>query len=632
MKREFCFEDSLRMLEVLWSSIPLVTVPEQELELFEFEFKPIFTVPDTPIVPCENAYTKVCALRRQSSAMNLGQNVNNIKFQTSKRLNLSLDETRGRCKFKNALQDIKTISLDDTVLQMKKANVDRDEEKSEDKNSIKSTSPVERPRSVSPRKTDDELNEIGERPIEVISNSMIDLAKKSNCIRKPGGHFKELKEKIASAGNSRKNIFSISLDKIEVRNDKKIEYGNKHLNHNGGGKVVKNLNEFLNFNKSRLSEKFISKKTDQDATTISEQPITDNKCKIQKQLHKDLSVEGSSSPDDSQEYFPMTTSMTRELRLELENLDRQVFGRDFHNKSFQFDNTDSPTETTSIITEQNKNFQCDLSNHSSITEISEPTELAEICSVPQVHVNGHKNGFSKENSPNDIFLWENPLHKQQEMCKSKFPTTPDEQADLEYDGESGEIFEESQGKKSITPIRLLRRTHNSNRTSDSSESDNDWKLCDSKIDYKAMSEDKQNDEDIDNKFIENNEFSKKIEKTVQLNNIDNSQHISKSAENEIIHENNLNEPNVLIDNVKPLMLPPPNEFGGGNPFLMFLCLTVLLQHRDYVMRNNMDYNEMAMHFDKMVRKHNINRVLNQARKMYTAYLKQQDGNDNSVTK
>ena len=33
----------------------------------------------------------------------------------------------------------------------------------------------------------------------------------------------------------------------------------------------------------------------------------------------------------------------------------------------------------------------------------------------------------------------------------------------------------------------------------------------------------------------------------------------------------------------------------------------------------MDYNEMAMHFDKMVRKHNVTRVLNQARQMYAEY-------------
>lgn len=68
-------------------------------------------------------------------------------------------------------------------------------------------------------------------------------------------------------------------------------------------------------------------------------------------------------------------------------------------------------------------------------------------------------------------------------------------------------------------------------------------------------------------------------------------------------------------------LPPPSEFGGGNPFLMFLCITLLLQHRDFVIRNQMDYNEMAMHFDKMVRRHNVTKVLNQARQLFAGYLK-----------
>lgn len=37
--------------------------------------------------------------------------------------------------------------------------------------------------------------------------------------------------------------------------------------------------------------------------------------------------------------------------------------------------------------------------------------------------------------------------------------------------------------------------------------------------------------------------------------------------------------------------------------------------------NNFDYNEMAMHFDKMVRKHNVNKVLIQARRLYQDYLR-----------
>ena len=67
-------------------------------------------------------------------------------------------------------------------------------------------------------------------------------------------------------------------------------------------------------------------------------------------------------------------------------------------------------------------------------------------------------------------------------------------------------------------------------------------------------------------------------------------------------------------------LPPPEVFGCGNPFLIFLCITVLLQQRDVVIGRGMDNNELAMHFDRMVRKHNVERVLSQARTLYYKYL------------
>lgn len=73
---------------------------------------------------------------------------------------------------------------------------------------------------------------------------------------------------------------------------------------------------------------------------------------------------------------------------------------------------------------------------------------------------------------------------------------------------------------------------------------------------------------------------------------------------------------------QPPKMPSPETLGGGNPFLMFLCLTLLLQHRDHIMKNRMDYNETAMYFDKMIRKHNVIRVLGHARQMYSNYLKQ----------
>lgn len=81
------------------------------------------------------------------------------------------------------------------------------------------------------------------------------------------------------------------------------------------------------------------------------------------------------------------------------------------------------------------------------------------------------------------------------------------------------------------------------------------------------------------------------------------------------------EGDVEIPKTPPTQLPPPNEFGAGNPFLIFLCLTLLLQARTAIIQSSMDYNEIAMNFDKMVRKHDVNRVLNQARRMYVDYLK-----------
>ena len=70
-------------------------------------------------------------------------------------------------------------------------------------------------------------------------------------------------------------------------------------------------------------------------------------------------------------------------------------------------------------------------------------------------------------------------------------------------------------------------------------------------------------------------------------------------------------------------LPPPHEFGDGNPFLMFLCLTLLMQERDHIIQSGKDYNELAMHFDKMVRQHDVYKVLHQAQSLYAVYLRAQ---------
>ena len=99
---------------------------------------------------------------------------------------------------------------------------------------------------------------------------------------------------------------------------------------------------------------------------------------------------------------------------------------------------------------------------------------------------------------------------------------------------------------------------------------------------------------------------------------------------EAFEEEDADETSPLIDfsDAQPKLppLPPPQEFGAGNPFLLFLCLTLLLQQRDHIMRNRLDYNDLAMHFDHMVRRHDVARVLNQAQALYAVYLRAQANN------
>lgn len=163
LKREFPFEDALRMLEVQWSSLKYETSGDrEELKLYEKEFVPtaethvatgiVVGVPTpsiicgngtTPISPSylivkprENAYTKVCALRRQSSSASLNSlsssfgasakyvnaaDVKNSKLDVTKRLNQSLDDNitrhgarrqrRVSSKAHQSLDEIKMLQL-----------------------------------------------------------------------------------------------------------------------------------------------------------------------------------------------------------------------------------------------------------------------------------------------------------------------------------------------------------------------------------------------------------------------------------------------------------------------------------------------------------------------------------------
>lgn len=83
MKREFALDDAMRMLEVLWAALP-ASPPVGELNLYEVPFPPPSPPPSPNIKQIrQNAYTKVCAIRRQSS----GASITSIKKR-----NLSAEE------------------------------------------------------------------------------------------------------------------------------------------------------------------------------------------------------------------------------------------------------------------------------------------------------------------------------------------------------------------------------------------------------------------------------------------------------------------------------------------------------------------------------------------------------------
>lgn len=368
----------------------------------------------------------------------------------------------------------------------------------------------------------------------------------------------------------------------------------------------------------------LQKKTHSDSLEENGEPsCKDDAQKLHlnnKSLDKTFNLDGS-SPDDSQEYFPMTTSMTREVRLELENLDRHVFGNDFQQRQFNRLAENQITEQNSNCIQKNSSVYSEIEyaelNQNSIDVFDDSidsvlTDNNQIkkCTKKEIRIK-RKNASSANN---DIFIWENPLHKlsgninEGREQKIISQSTPDEQLELEFDGE---IVDE-QGKKSITPIRLVRKNGDrSNRNSiilnkcsdsESSDSSNDNKIIPTKLNY------------LNNPFIEDIEFQLGTGVTQMVNSCE-----------EASEANNINATK-NTDESRLSRLPTSKEFGGGNPFLMFLCLSIILQHRDYVMKNGMDYNEMAMHFDKMVRKHNVTRVLNQARRMYSEYLKSQKNN------
>ncbi|XP_074602084.1 uncharacterized protein LOC141855816 isoform X2 [Brevipalpus obovatus] len=69
-----------------------------------------------------------------------------------------------------------------------------------------------------------------------------------------------------------------------------------------------------------------------------------------------------------------------------------------------------------------------------------------------------------------------------------------------------------------------------------------------------------------------------------------------------------------------ISLPSPSQIGSDTVFMLFLSLTLLLQHRDKVLSSKLDANEVAIYFDGYIRRHNVYSVLESGRHLFHCYL------------
>lgn len=595
MKREFAFDDSLRMLEVLWSSLP-ENQPDTEIPLFEKEFivteeEPIPLIPALPLLIAESPYTKVCALRRQNSALSISSNQLNVnpKLDVTRRMNQSMDETSRETYRRNLRKAHQSLDESKLLLLHQKHSISSDSAppgEITDAPSIDDISEEKNPFLYSDS-TDKEL------PSGSDNSAEMKTINRNSSVTET---LKELREKLVAS----KIGISNAIDHLEEAYDP-LNVEVKEV------KLVKNFSEFLNFAKKSSDNETLSEVICETLTVDS-----NNESK-----NKD-----ETSPDD--EYFPVTTSVTRELKIDLDSLNRQLFGQTYHQQikdESPLENIPAPDKPPYL------KLQHQASSSLDAIEIDNGENDAKIKLRKSAQLNDNMpiNRFSGVGN-NDVFIWQNPLCGSNDCLQSKTPTpnqatTPDEQAEIEYDGE---IIEMNQGKKSVTPIRLVRKNNQAsnrnsaiNADSDSEENDPKWNINSNNPFYeqiKLLNKTKCDDPVSDQPSCEQ----------TLVNSCEEASEIAQTsvAENQPPNEVPPNEQATSSSSSSICQeLPSPSDFGNGNPFLMFLCLTLLLQHRDFIMRSNMDYNEMAMHFDKMVRKHNVTKVLSQARKLYQDYIR-----------
>ncbi|KAH8401659.1 hypothetical protein KR009_007197 [Drosophila setifemur] len=664
LKREFPFEDALRMLEVQWSSLRYRGAGGKELQLYEKvcrdfktmnlflnvfslqEFVPIAdtSVPNsastystsysaTPTSPSylltkprENPYTKVCALRRQSSSASLSSLSSSLgttghSLDHTKRLNQSLDDNMSRhataaaarrqrrtsSKVHQSLDETKMLALIEGAIESSpnaksvqelSAGEDTEDDDVFDRKespSFLETNPFKDDAQNAPEALGEEVPSPPARAFLCSSSSSIveedpvdrksklqhkNIIAMSNIIAKQlatnasqvsesmkrvssssGGHFKDLKEKLAASSR-----IGLSFD-----GEAEDEGGERKM----PPKLVKNFNEFLNFatiNKNRISDRF--------ATQQPTAPISASKPIVQLTkggLGNSLDESDSSSlPETSWSASTAATAIQQAQEQELSSYNLQLELESSEPDQDQ----DADQEYYPMTTAITRELRLDSENLD-----------RQVYGLP----------FTEIEKRDDIEyekLDKDALDLVEDLKENEIITCPD-----------------------VSELHMRRRQRLAAKSNSVQQSESH--AFNPFVDESQLMPDGHHPLGM-RSSSSLPEVILPISTEPNLVEVSPLVEIATNADDESAYMRSPQRTaNMNGHNATAAALPPPSEFGGGNAFLMFLCLTLLLQHRNTIMKAGMDYNEIAMHFDKMVRKHDVTRVLNQARRMYIEYLKAQ---------
>lgn len=125
-------------------------------------------------------------------------------------------------------------------------------------------------------------------------------------------------------------------------------------------------------------------------------------------------------------------------------------------------------------------------------------------------------------------------------------------------------------------------------------------------------------DDYDND--EGNEFDDKNK--LHVHSTDDLDCLSSSSTSSLVILNKSCKLSENVSNAPQTTLLSPAQLGSDDAFMLFMCLTILLQHGDKIMQNRMDSNDIQLYFDNMIRKHNVKSVLSDARNLFHTYLSQ----------